>query len=67
MTMDRKKLAKLLGADVSGEWLNMPGPGHSKMTVSSGSFSIPLYPTVFGSTVLRGMIRPFAGSMFWSF
>ena len=54
MTMDRKKLAKLLGADVSGEWLNISGPGHSKSDRSLGIILDPASPIGFRVHSLAG-------------
>ena len=47
MKINWKKLAKLLGADVSGEWLNMRGPGHSKSDRSLGIILDPASPDSF--------------------
>ena len=54
MTMDRKRLAKLLGADVSGEWLNIRGPGHSKSDRSLGIILDPASPDRFRVHSLAG-------------
>jgi putative DNA primase/helicase len=47
MTMNRKELAKLLGADLSGDWLNIRGPGHLKKDRSLGIILDPASPDGF--------------------
>lgn len=47
MAMDRKKLAKLLGGDVFGEFVNIPAPGHSKRDRSLGIILDPASPHGF--------------------
>jgi putative DNA primase/helicase len=47
MTMDRKKLAKLLGGERNNGWVNFAGPGHSVSDRSLGIFIDPSAPDGF--------------------
>jgi hypothetical protein len=54
MKINRKKLAKELGGDMNGKWINIPGPDHSKCDRSLGIRFDPSAPDGFGVNSLAG-------------